>query len=184
MISREELTVLSFYRASELAGSLLFGKLALNTDADAIRVPLTEHCFEEAAHAWLWTRTIQELGHTPLKVTRTYQSEFGKEFGMPRNTLEILCLTQVFERRVLAHFRAHRTLPGTHQIVQRTLDKMIHDEEGHIDWVRAALDAYARTKEPGVVEKLLRDMHALEHRVYERFAAEYPFAVFFKELVQ
>ena len=47
MISRDELEVLSFYRASELAGSVLFGRLALQTTIDELRGPLTRHCLED-----------------------------------------------------------------------------------------------------------------------------------------
>jgi hypothetical protein len=66
MITNDELYVLSYYRAGELAGSVLFGRLALHTAIDHVRAPLTRHCMEEAEHAWLWTKTIEDLGHTPL----------------------------------------------------------------------------------------------------------------------
>ena len=62
MLSAEELHILSFYRASELAGSMLLGKLALHTNHDHLRVPLTEQCLEEAKHAWMLTQTIDKLG--------------------------------------------------------------------------------------------------------------------------
>src|SRR3989338_9989623 len=101
MVSKEELYILSYYRAGELAGAVLFGRMAIVTDIDEIRILITKHCLEEAKHGWIWTKTIQDLGHIPLKVTNVYQTEYGKEFGMPKNTLEILCLTQVLEKRVL-----------------------------------------------------------------------------------
>ena len=82
---------------------------------------------EEAEHAWLWTSVIATLGQIPLKVTNAYQTEYGKEFGMPKNILEILCLTRVFEQRTLAHFAQHRDLPGTHPKITAALQKMIDE---------------------------------------------------------
>src|SRR3989344_7163057 len=123
MISDQELFVLSYYRASELAGAMLFGRLAFHTSIDAYRVPLTEHSMEEAQHAWLWTKAIRDLGHTPLKVTHTYQTEYGKLFGMPQNILEIFCLTQVFEKRTLDQFTKHLNLPNTHPLIKKALQK-------------------------------------------------------------
>ena len=84
MISAKEHYILSYYRAGELSGSLLMGRLAMHTTIDAIRIPLTRHCMEEAQHAWLWTQTIEKLGMRPLKVTDTFNrntaahSEFRK----------------------------------------------------------------------------------------------------------
>ncbi|HET6761423.1 MAG TPA: hypothetical protein VFH13_04945, partial [Gemmatimonadaceae bacterium] len=57
-ITENELWLLSYYRESELAGGLLMGRLARETDDDDLRVRLTEHCAEEAGHAWAWTETI------------------------------------------------------------------------------------------------------------------------------
>jgi len=76
---------------------MLLGKLALHTNHDHLRVPLTEQCLEEAKHAWMLTETIQKLGAVPLKITQTYQSELGKIYGFPDGTVDILCLTRVLE---------------------------------------------------------------------------------------
>ena len=179
MISDQELYLLSFYRASELAGALLFGKLAFHTTIDEIRVPLTRHCLEEAEHAWLWTRTITDLGRTPLKVTQTYQGEYGREFGMPQDTIELLCLTQVLEKRVLAHFEDHARAPGTHPRIRQTLEKMIEDEVGHIGWVRTMLDGYAQTGDRDRLARVMADLEAIDRRAYDRLAVNSPFGTYF-----
>ncbi len=180
MISEQELHLLSFYRASELAGSVLFGKLAFHTTIDEIRVPLTRHCLEEAEHAWLWTQTITELGHRPLKVTQTYQTEYGREFGLPRDTLEVLCLTQVLEKRVLAHFERHLLTPGTHPLIRQTLQSMIEDEVGHIGWVRTKLDEYARDGGEERLERVMADLEEIDRRAYARLARTASFNTFFE----
>jgi bacterioferritin (cytochrome b1) len=144
-----------------------------------LRAPLTRHCLEEAEHAWLWTETIQELGQVPLKVTHTYQSEYGAEFGMPQDTLEILCLTQVLEKRVYDHFERHLRTPGTHPIVQRTLQKMLDDEVGHIGWVRAKLDEYADSGRRDRLESVMARLEEIDRRAYERLAVESEYSRFF-----
>lgn len=174
-MNQDELYVLSYYRACELAGSILFGRLAMHTSFDRLRSPLTHHCLEEAEHAWLWTKVIEDLAETPLKITDPYQTEYGKEYGMPSTIVEILCLTQVFEKRTLQHFSFHRDLPGTHPRVREALQKMIDDEEGHIGWVRDELDAYERTH-PGEVSRVMAELEAIDRRVYARLLEREAFA--------
>ena len=179
MISKDELYVLSYYRACELAGAVLFGRLALVTEIDELRVPLTNHCLEEAEHGWLWTKTIQELDHTPLKVTQIYQTEYGKEFGMPQNILEVLCLTQVFEKRTLAHFTKHLSLSNVNLLVKKALQKMIDDESGHIGWVKKKLDEYAKKHGQASVDKTMKKLLEIDEKIYSRLLKQQPFMDFF-----
>jgi acyl carrier protein len=166
-ISENDLWILSYYRESELAGSLVMGRLARETDDDDLRVHLTEHCAEEAMHAWLWTETILKVGGTPKRVAETYQTRYYAEIGTPTSLLEILALTQVFERRVIKHFRAHLKWPDTHPVVQATLQRMIEDEVGHIGWVKDRLDRYAAEKGEAVVAETMRRFTEIDQRVYD-----------------
>jgi rubrerythrin len=179
MLTDDELYVLSYYRAGELAGSVLFGRIALHSTIDSVRIPLTRHCLEEAEHAWLWTQTIKELGHVPVRVTETYQTEYGREFGMPRNMLEVFCLTQTLERRVLAHFGRHLERPGTHPLVLKTLQKMIDDEEGHLGWIWAELEKYGKEHGRQEVEATMERLKTIDERVYRRMSAQSPFKEYF-----
>lgn len=183
MISEQELYVLSYYRACELAGSILFGKLAFRTSIDAYRIPLTQHCLEEAEHAWRWTAVIRDLGRTPIRVTQMYQTEYGKRFGIPENILEIFCLTQVFERRTLYHFTKHLQLPGTHPLIRAALQKMIDDESGHIGWIRTELDQYARENGPDKLELIMQKVTAMDQEVYTTLVQTTPFCEYFKDLL-
>lgn len=182
-ISEQELYILSYYRACELAGSLLFGRLAFHTDIDEYRAPLTEHSLEEAEHAWLWTKTILELGAQPMKVTHIYQSEYGKEFGMPENILDIFCLTQVFEKRTLSHFTKHLNLPSTHPLIKKALQKMIDDESGHIGWIRSELDRYEKEQGKDKLKVIMDRIEAMDEKVYEKLATTSPFKEYFKEII-
>ena len=166
-ISENDLWILSYYRESELAGGLVMGRLARETDDDDLRVHLTEHCAEEAYHAWLWTQTILKVGGTPKRVAETYQTRYYAEIGMPASLLEILTLTQVFERRVIRHFRAHLKWPNVHPAVAETLHKMIEDEVGHISWVKDRLDRYAAEKGEAIVTETMRRFTEVDERVYE-----------------
>jgi len=165
-ISENELWLLSYYRESELAGGLLMGRLARETDDDDLRVRLTEHCAEEAGHEWAWTQCIQRVGGTPKKVSETYQARYHAAVGNPTNLLEVLALTQVFERRVVRHFRAHLSWPGTHPEVKRTLQQLIAEEAGHIRWVKDRLDAYAAANGQAVVDEMMERFNRVDEEVY------------------
>lgn len=179
MVSELELYILSYYRASELAGSVLFGRLALHTNIDGVRAQLTRHCFEEAEHAWLWTKAITELGSVPQKVTNTYQTEYGKEFGMPQNTLEIFCLTQVLEKRALGHFELHLARPNNHPVIARTLEKMIEDEKGHLSWIRKELDKHSARFGAEEVDSILARLEDIDRSVAKRLLSQSPYREFF-----
>ena len=165
-ISENELWLLSYYRESELAGSLLMGRLAHETDDDDLRVRLTEHCAEEARHAWAWTECILKVGGTPKKVRETYQSRYHAAVGNPTNLLEVLALTQIFERRVVRHFRAHMSWPGTHPEVKRTLQQLIEEDAGHIRWVKDRLDAYEAANGETVVKEMMERFKRIDEEVY------------------
>jgi demethoxyubiquinone hydroxylase (CLK1/Coq7/Cat5 family) len=179
-ISEQELYILSFYRASELAGGLLFGKIAFHTDIDELRIPLTRHAAEEVEHGWYWTKTIKDLGLIPIKVTRTYQTEYGKEFGMPTSLLEILCLTQVLEKRVVDHFTIHLNRPNTHPIIAETLQGMLDDESHHLNWIKVRLDKYSEEHGPKEVDTLMKHLHEIDDKVYKIFKTDERFSGFLK----
>lgn len=165
-ISDNDIWILSYYRESELAGGLVMGRLSQEADDDALRAKLTEHCAEETRHAALWSETIQRLGAQPRRVRETYQSRYHEKLGGPRSMLDVLALTQVFERRVVRHFTAHLSWPGTHPAIAETLRTMIADEAGHISWVREWLDGYAALHGKAVVQAKLREYEAVDREIY------------------
>ena len=170
LITENELWLLSYYRESELAGALLMGRLARQTDDDELRVRLTEHCAEEARHAWAWTETILKVGGAPLRVSETYQSRYHAAVGNPSSLLEVLALTQIFERRVVRHFKAHLSWPGTHPEVARTLQQLIDEEVGHIRWVKDRLDAHAAMYGDAMVKDMLDRFQQIDQQVYSELS--------------
>jgi demethoxyubiquinone hydroxylase (CLK1/Coq7/Cat5 family) len=155
-ITSHELALLNFYRASELHGGLILGQMVRRARDPQLVLALTRHSAEEIVHAQLWTETILAVGGRPTPVRETYQSRYAASVGTPVGMLEVLALTQVFERRVFRHFTAHLRRPGTHPAVQATLRRMLDEERGHLSWVRRWLDAQAQARGPSVAATLRR----------------------------
>lgn len=184
MISAKEHYILSYYRAGELSGSLLMGRLAMHTSIDSIRIPLTRHCMEEAKHAWMWTQTIEQLGMKPLKVSDTFQSEYGRAFGIPKSTLEILCLAHVLERRVVSLFEKHLERPDTHPLVQETLKAMIAQGNEHLGWVWDVLDGRSNSHKEGLLAKTLERVEEIDEELFSRMVTKSPFDEYYGESSQ
>ena len=91
---------------------------------------------------------------------------------MPISMLEILALTQVFERRVYRHFTEHMRHPDVHPVVAATLSRMIDEERGHLIWVKRWLDKQS-ARRPEEVREVMRRYAAADERVYAAISAEY-----------
>jgi demethoxyubiquinone hydroxylase (CLK1/Coq7/Cat5 family) len=162
-ITPRELGFLNFYRASELHGGLILGQVARRARDGALVLDLTRHAAEEVVHAQLWTETILAVGGRVRPVRETYQSRYAAVTGSPTTLLDVLALTQVFERRVYRHFTEHLRRPGTHPSVRATLVRMLEEEKGHLRWVKRWLDAQERVLGRVVPDTLRRfaDVDAL-----------------------
>ena len=170
-ITQHELTLLNFYRASELHGGLLLGQMARRAREPRLMLELTNHSAEEIVHARLWTECILDVGGTPSPVRDTYQTYYTAVIGTPVTLLEVLALTQVFERRVYRHFTKHLRMPGVHPRVAATLQRMLEEEKGHLTWVKAWLDEQA-TQRPDEVRRLMREYTLADERVYNSLVRE------------
>lgn len=164
--------VLNFYRASELHGGLILGALVRRTREPQLILDLTRHAAEEVMHAQLWTETILAVGGTPRPVRDTYQSRYAAVVGTPLTLLEVLALTQVFERRVYRHFTEHLRRPGTHPAIAATLERMLEEEKGHLTWVKRWLDVQAESR-PDLVRETMRRYAAADALVYRELLVEF-----------
>jgi len=86
--------------------------------------------------------------------------------------LEILALTQVFERTVYSHFTEHLRRPGLHPIIAATLQRMLDEERGHLKWVKLWLDKQADNR-PTEVREVMRRYAAADELIYAAISAEY-----------
>jgi demethoxyubiquinone hydroxylase (CLK1/Coq7/Cat5 family) len=170
-ITPRELGYLNFYRASELHGGLILGQLSRRVRDSALVLELTRHSAEEVTHALLWAETIVAVGGRVRPVRETYQSRYARAVGTPTGLLDVLALTQVFERRVYRHFTEHLRRPGTHPRVRATLARMLDEEKGHLLWVKRWLDAQARVPGNRVAETMRRYAEA-DARVYAELTGE------------
>lgn len=173
MIDENTLWLLSFYRGSEIAGSLFFGRLARTLSESPIQHDLSQHFADEAQHAWYWTRCIQELGAKPLALEAAYQDRYFAAAGVPANLMEVLALTQVFERRVIRQYALHRRAPAIAPPVRATLELIMRDEKRHIGWIRRALAAMAPEYGRGEVDRALARFAAADAEVYAATLSEH-----------
>jgi demethoxyubiquinone hydroxylase (CLK1/Coq7/Cat5 family) len=168
-----ELRRLDFYRASELHGGLLLGRLVRRARDPELMLDLTRHAAEEVAHAQLWTETILAVGGRPRPPVDTYQARYARALGPVISLFEVLALTQVFERRVYQHFIDHARLPETHSKVRATLLRMVEEEKDHLAWVKRWLDREETRGRP--VRRTLRRFGRVDAVVYDELIREYRF---------
>ena len=171
-ITERELTLLNFYRASELHGGLILGRLVQHVRDPELIVRLTEHSAEEVMHAQLWTETIIDVGGQPRPTSDTYQARYAAAIGAPTSLLEVLALTQVFERGVYRHFVLHLRRRTTHPRVQATLRRMLHDERGHLSWVKDWLDQQTGTRR-AAIPALMERYRRVDTTVREQLLRDY-----------
>jgi hypothetical protein len=174
-ITESELRRLNFYRASELHGGLLLGRLAQRVRDPELMLSLTRHGAEEIGHAQVWTETILAVGGRPKPTRDTYQARYARALGPLVGVFDVLALTQVFERRVARHFVEHARRPDTHPAVRQTLLRLVDEEKSHLSWVRRWLDdEEARGRD---VEAALARFRDVDARVYQALATEYEYTV-------
>ena len=173
MISENERWLLSFYRTSEISGSLFFGRLAKSLKPGEIQHDMTKHYADEAMHAWYWTDCLGKLGVDPIELGDAYQDQYLAAAGMPVNLMEILAITQVFERRVINQYAVHSRVEGINELVKRTLERIVEDEKWHIRWIRDALKTmepeYGKDTIDATIERFLQ----ADREVYEKTVLEH-----------
>jgi bacterioferritin (cytochrome b1) len=171
-ISLRELALLNFYRASELHGGLVLGRLVEHVRDPELILRLTAHSAEEVLHAQLWTETIIAVGGRPAPTSDTYQARYAATIGIPTSIVEVLTLTQVFERSVYRHFIAHLRRPMTHPHVQATLRRMLDDERGHLSWVKEWLERQTGARR-AAVPALMRRYAAVDEAIHAQLMQDY-----------
>jgi hypothetical protein len=171
-LSENDLWLLSYYRYSEINGALFFGRVARFVRGPLL-VNVTHHFADEAQHAHYWTKCIDELEHLPLKQTRAYQDQYLEAVGVPANMMEIMAITQVFEKRVIGQYRQHLRLPGIHPAIKNTIETIMQDERWHIQYVREALTGMESVYGAEEIEQTLARHTSADQEVYANTLAEF-----------
>jgi bacterioferritin (cytochrome b1) len=165
--------ILSFYRTSEISGALFFGELARSLRPSAIQQDMTRHFADEANHARYWTDCLAKLGAEPLKLPTAYQNQYLAAAGMPTNLMEILAITQVFEKRVVAQYTLHSRSPNIPDVVRQTIETIMTDEQWHIQWIRDALKDMELDYGKDNIKDTLRRFTLADREVYKKTAIEH-----------
>ncbi|MCI0416972.1 ferritin-like domain-containing protein [bacterium] len=173
MIDDNDLWILSYYRISEISGALFFGRLARSLKPGPIQHDMTKHFSDEALHAWYWTDCIERLGGKPRKLLEAYQDQYLSAAGMPANLMEVLSLTQVFERRVINQYARHSQVPNLQPEILETLQKIMVDERWHIQWIGDALRDLVPEFGKETIEKTMKRYWQADQEVYEKTLQEH-----------
>ena len=173
MITDNERWLLSFYRTSEISGSLFFGRLAKSLKPGPIQHDMTRHYADEAMHAWYWTDCLAKLGVEPLELGTAYQDQYLAAAGMPVNIMEILAITQVFERRVINQYAVHGRAEGIDPLVRGTIDRIVEDEKWHIKWIRDALKGMEPEYGKDTIDSTMERFLQADRQVYEKTVREH-----------
>lgn len=173
MLTENDLWLLSLYRASEIDGSLFFGRLAKVMRPGRIQIDMTKHFADEAQHAWYWTKCIEELGSRPLKLGEAYQDRYVSVTGVPANLMEVLAITQVFEKRVVEQYAMHLRVRDLLPAVARTLERIMDDERWHLSWVKKALRSLEPEYGREEIQATIRRFREGDRDVYERATREH-----------
>lgn len=171
-VSDRDLWTLNFYRNSELHGALFMGRLARTLPDTALLAHATRHCATEAHHAAMLSGAIEALNGTIDPHVKTIQEYYSARGGIPASIIDLLVLSEVLEKRVLASYRAHVARPDVHPEIRKTLTEILHEmeEEDHGEegsWIEAALDRHPKDR----VEAAEQKWRAVDATVVTELAA-------------
>ncbi|GAA1909590.1 ferritin-like domain-containing protein [Streptantibioticus ferralitis] len=172
-LSENDLWLLSFYRSSEINGALFFGRVARTLRGGPLQADVTHHFADEANHAKYWTRCIEDLGYNAEKLSGAYQDQYLEAVGLPANLMEVMAITQVFEKRVIGQYHRHLRAPDTHPRVRQTIETIMEDERWHVKYVRDALQEMAQKYGQELIDDTLARFTAADEEVYAKTLAEY-----------
>jgi bacterioferritin (cytochrome b1) len=172
-LSENDLWLLSYYRSSEINGALFFGRVARTLRGGKLQSEVTHHFADEANHARYWTECINDLDCEPIKLQGAYQDQYLQAAGMPANLMEVMAITQVFEKRVIGQYRQHLRVPDLHPRIRQTIEKIMLDERWHVQYVREALQDMEQQYGADHVAKTLERFTQADQEVYAKTLAEY-----------
>lgn len=172
-LTENERWLLSFYRMSEISGSLFFGRLARTLPTGPVQMDMTRHFADEAQHARYWTDCLERLGSSPLRLPNSYQDQYVNAAGMPVNLMEVLAITQVFERRVVRQYVKHMATPNLNPVIKETLARIIEEEKWHLEWIGKALVELEPKFGQARIQQTLERFSAADEAVYAATAREH-----------
>jgi hypothetical protein len=171
-MNENDLWLLSFYRSSEISGALFFGRVA-RTIRGPLQADVTHHFADEANHASYWTHCIDQMGATAIPMRDAYQDRYLEAVGIPASLMEVMAITQVFEKRVIAQYHSHLRQREIATPVKETIEKIMTDERWHVRYVRDALKSMEARYGAEEIEATLKRFTAADEEIYREVLAEY-----------
>ena len=172
-MDENEKWILSFYRTSEITGALFFGRLAKSMKPGPIQRDMTKHFSDESLHAWYWQKCLEDLNEKPIKLRESYQDQYLETAGMPVNIMEVLAITQIFEKRVIQQYAIHSQALDLNPLIRNTFEQIMQDEKWHIEWVGKALKSLESEYGKELVEQTIRKFSKADKEVYEKTMNEH-----------
>lgn len=166
----DPLWLLNQFRAAEVHGAGAIMRMGRLAETARLRKDLSRHLRDEAVHAWLWSRTISDLGGEIEDVPQPYQAKLSQHFGIPSSLADMLALTLVSERRGLAEYLSHVDETEMPDSIRRTLRGILSDEEWHVRYITEELDE--RRRDDRSVGAVLERAEAADLRAVEELERE------------
>lgn len=173
MLTENERWLLSYYRTSEISGSMFFARLAKSIRNPEIQRDMTGHFADEAQHARYWSDCLDQLGAKPIRVSDAYQDQYFNAVGIPTNLMEVLAITQVFESRTINHYAGHSKRSDVHPMIRATISKIMADEGWHLKWVSTAIKAMEPEYGADHVRETLARYRAADEDIYGKTIKEH-----------
>jgi len=171
-VNENELWIASFYRSSEISGALFFGRVA-RTVRGPLQKDVTHHFADEAAHASYWTDCIDALDARAIPMRDAYQDRYMEAVGVPASLMEVMAITQVFEKRVIGQYNEHLRRESVPVPVKDTIKKIMRDERWHVRYVRDALQGMEQRYGAEEIAATLTRFTAADEEIYAKTQAEY-----------
>jgi bacterioferritin (cytochrome b1) len=171
-LNDNEQWIMNFYRISEISGAQFFARLARCLPAGPVTQDLTKHFADESMHAWYWTRAIGEMGYKTIRLQNAYQDAYLEAGGLPVNIMEVLALTNVFERRVISQYKKHLQVAQLAPVVHETIKTIMADEGWHIHWITQALKAMEDQFGKEHIDKTLARYKRADEEIYGALVGE------------
>jgi tRNA isopentenyl-2-thiomethyl-A-37 hydroxylase MiaE len=137
-VGKIESFVINRYAASELAGSILLGKMARKVKDTDLMVNLTRHCMEEARHAFVWYDLMKRIGIPIIEIHDSEGENYFSHVDKANDIIEFLAFTHIFEQRVPFHFELHAKWTKNPE-VKKVLEMLIPEEAPHLSWIKEVL---------------------------------------------
>jgi bacterioferritin (cytochrome b1) len=167
--SNDPVRLLNEYRAAEVHGAGAIMRMGRLADSSSLSSDLSRHMRDEAIHAWLWTKAINEIGGEIAEVDQPYQTRLSAHFGIPRTLTDMLALTLVSERRGVTQYNEHLDLPDIPSRIRRTLRGILKDENWHVRYISEELQNRVRADRR--VQDLIDRAEMADERAWAELAA-------------